>query len=88
MKFQWEGLAFQKKKKNKSQDTTDFEKIWHAIFRYIADLWRVRCEFVAEVLEREEQRTLDEQIALLSKYDFTVLPKSDRVIFDTKHVPR
>ena len=85
--FQWENIAFQKDKKKKTQETTAFEKIWQAIFRYVAELWQVRCEFVAEVSEREEQRTLDEQITILKEYDFTVLPRSDRLLFDTKNVP-
>ena len=53
----------------------------------MAELWRVRCAFAVEVSEREEQRSLDEQISILKEYDFTVLPRSDRVLFNTKNVP-
>ena len=45
-------------------------------------------ESVAEIEERNEQRTLDEQIHTLSNCEYTVLPRSDRVLFEEKNVPK
>ena len=87
LSFKWEEFAFKQDRKDTGKNTMAFEKIWIALFRYVADLWRVRCDFVAEVLAREEQRTLDEQINTLREFDFTVLPRSDKVLFDDKNIP-
>ena len=85
--FNWENFAFQKETKKKIEETTAFQKIWQEIFRYLAEMWRVRCAFAAEVSESEKKRSLDEQICILKEYDFTVLPRSDRLLFDSKNVP-
>lgn len=64
-----------------------FPKIWRAIYKYLADLWRTRCYYVEEAKVRNENRNLDQQIELQLQKDFSQLLRTDRKLFDTQYVP-
>ena len=85
---QWENIAFQDSDSMTPGKCQHFPKIWKPVLKYIAELWRTRCYYVDRQLLREEEQSLDEQIAEALRKDFSHLPIIDRRLFKEQNIPK
>ena len=82
---EWEKIFSNQEKSKRNKNPTAFPQIWTAIYKFLAGLWRIRCDYVEETNLRLEQRTLDEP---MRKYDKFTLIQCDLFLFEEKHIPK